>query len=64
MIGSAGGAIPEVNALEEVHAALIRHVQRGLRPVVTSRYPLEQAADALRDLDAGLVQGKAVLVQD
>ncbi|KAF0961965.1 hypothetical protein MLGJGCBP_04909 [Rhodococcus sp. T7] len=53
-----------VNALEEVHAALIRHVERGLRPVVTSRYPLEQAADALRDLDAGLVQGKAVLVHD
>ncbi|MDV7085244.1 NADPH:quinone oxidoreductase family protein [Rhodococcus sp. IEGM 248] len=66
IVGAAWGEFirTEPNALEEVHAALIRHVERGLRPVVTSRYPLERAADALRDLEAGLVLGKAVLVQD
>ncbi|MDT2008874.1 NADPH:quinone oxidoreductase family protein [Rhodococcus opacus] len=66
IVGAAWGEFIRTapHALEEVHAALIRHVERGLRPVVTSRYPLERAADALRDLEAGLVLGKAVLVQD
>jgi NADPH:quinone reductase-like Zn-dependent oxidoreductase len=34
----------------------------GDRSVVSRRYPLDEAVQALRDLDAGLVAGKAVVV--
>ncbi|NKV11703.1 zinc-binding dehydrogenase, partial [Rhodococcus hoagii] len=51
------------SALAETHAALVKHVRAGLRPVVKARYPLAAAAEALVDLEAGRVLGKAVLVQ-
>lgn len=42
---------------------LIEWIASGrLKPVVTARYPLERAADALRDIAARRIQGKAVIV--
>jgi len=49
-------------ALAETAAALAALVGEGLRPPVTVRYPLARGADALRDLEAGRVLGKAVLL--
>ncbi|MCQ4121268.1 NADPH:quinone oxidoreductase family protein [Rhodococcus tibetensis] len=66
IVGAAWGEFlrTEPGALAEVHAALLRHVEQGLTPLVKSRYLLDDAAEALRDLEAGRVLGKAVLVQD
>jgi NADPH:quinone reductase-like Zn-dependent oxidoreductase len=42
---------------------LREHVEAGrVRPAVEAIYPFERAADALRDLVAGRIRGKAVLV--
>lgn len=49
-------------ALRETADALAGLVAGGLRPPVTATYPLERGADALRDLAAGRIIGKAVLV--
>lgn len=49
-------------ALRETADALAELVAGGLRPPVTATYPLERGADALRDLEAGKIVGKAVLV--
>ena len=38
------------------------HIEAGaLTPAVDSTYPLESAADALRDLEAGRIRGKAIV---
>lgn len=65
IVGAAWGEFlrHEPSALAETHAALVKHVRAGLRPVVKARYPLAAAAEALVDLEAGRVLGKAVLVQ-
>lgn len=66
IVGAAWGEFlrHEPSALVETHAALVQHVRAGLRPLVKARYPLASAAEALVDLEAGRVLGKAVLVQD
>ncbi|PTR31341.1 NADPH2:quinone reductase [Rhodococcus sp. OK519] len=66
IVGAAWGEFlrHEPSALAETHAALVKHVRAGLRPIVKARYPLASAAEALVDLEAGRVLGKAVLVQD
>ncbi|CAM2835764.1 NADPH:quinone oxidoreductase family protein [Prescottella defluvii] len=66
IVGAAWGEFLRVepSALAETHAALVEHVRRGLRPVVKARYPLAAAAEALADLEAGRVLGKAVLLQE
>ncbi|RVW10230.1 NADPH:quinone oxidoreductase family protein [Prescottella agglutinans] len=66
IVGAAWGEFlrHEPSALAETHAALVKHVRAGLRPIVKVRYPLASAAEALSDLEAGRVLGKAVLVQD
>lgn len=43
-------------------AELMVLAQRGLVTLHTSTYPLEAAAEALADLEAGLVRGRAILV--
>ncbi|KAA9165988.1 NADPH:quinone oxidoreductase family protein [Amycolatopsis acidicola] len=48
-------------ALAETAGALETLVDKGLRPPVTRRYPLEQASRALADLEEGRIVGKAVL---
>ncbi len=64
IVGAAWGEFLRSNpaVLRETHEALTRLVHDGLRPLVQARYPLEQAAQALSDLEAGDVLGKAVLV--
>lgn len=66
IVGAAWGEFlrHEPSVLAQTHAALVEHVRAGLRPIVKARYPLTSAADALVDLEAGRVLGKAVLVQD
>ncbi|RVW01112.1 NADPH:quinone oxidoreductase family protein [Rhodococcus xishaensis] len=66
IVGAAWGEfLPhDPSALAKTHAALLEHVSAGLRPVVKARYPLASAAQALADLEAGRVLGKAVLVQE
>ncbi|MEV4144466.1 NADPH:quinone oxidoreductase family protein [Amycolatopsis sp. NPDC049691] len=49
-------------ALRETADALAKLVAGGLRPPVTATYPLARGAEALRDLAAGKIIGKAVLV--
>lgn len=57
MTGMLGHPTAEaLEALLEVHRA------GGLAPVVTRRYSLDQAGEALADLGAGRVTGKAVVV--
>ncbi|AIJ24652.1 zinc binding alcohol dehydrogenase [Amycolatopsis methanolica 239] len=51
-------------ALAETAQALQAFVARGLRPPVTRRFPLAEGAQALLDLEAGTVLGKAVLVTE
>jgi NAD+-dependent secondary alcohol dehydrogenase Adh1 len=43
-------------------AELMSLAQAGKVTLHTKTYPLDAAADALRDLDAGLVRGRAILV--
>jgi NAD+-dependent secondary alcohol dehydrogenase Adh1 len=43
-------------------AELMVLAQRGKVTLHTATYPLTSAADALRDLDAGQVRGRAILV--
>ncbi|MFD4366006.1 NADPH:quinone oxidoreductase family protein [Rhodococcus sp. NPDC058521] len=66
VMGAAWGEFAMRNpaAMEETHAALVRHVERGLRPVVTARYALGDAARALTDLEEGRIAGKGVIVQE
>ncbi|MGO4200850.1 NADPH:quinone oxidoreductase family protein [Rhodococcus sp. TAF43] len=66
IVGAAWGEFlrTEPSALAETHAALVKHVRAGLRPIVKARYPLASAAEALADLEAGRVLGKAVLIQE
>lgn len=66
VMGAAWGEFVMRNpsAMEETHAALVRHVERGMRPVVTARYGLEDAARALMDLEDGRILGKGVIVQE
>ncbi|MDH6680942.1 NADPH2:quinone reductase [Rhodococcus sp. LBL1] len=66
VVGAAWGEFlrTEPTALADTHAALVKRVRAGLRPIVTARYPLASAAEALADLEAGRVLGKAVLVQE
>ncbi|WP_137724910.1 NADPH:quinone oxidoreductase family protein [Prescottella subtropica] len=66
IVGAAWGEFlrHEPSALAQTHAALVEHVRRGLRPLVEARYPLADAAQALADLEAGRVIGKAVLTQE
>ncbi len=64
VVGAAWGEFVRTRpeALREVHESLMELVGEGLEPVVTVRYPIERAADALIDLEAGRILGKAVLV--
>lgn len=66
IVGAAWGEFLRVepSALARTHAALVAHVEAGLRPIVKARYPLASAGEALADLEAGRILGKAVLVQD
>ena len=52
-------ARPNAAALEEL---LVVHRAGGLAPVVTRRYSLDEAGQALDDLGAGRITGKAVVV--
>ena len=54
--------ITAVNTRDSWLAALVDLVEQGrLRPHINSTYPLERAADAHRELDAGHATGKIVL---
>ncbi|PBC42054.1 alcohol dehydrogenase [Rhodococcus sp. ACPA4] len=66
IVGAAWGEFTrsDRDAVAEVHASLVRHVENGLRPIVKARYLLEDAALALTDLETGKVLGKAILVQE
>lgn len=66
IVGAAWGEFTRTNpeAVVEVHAALVKYVGNGLRPLVKARYFLEDAALALTDLEMGKVLGKAILVQE
>src|SRR5213079_2344007 len=64
VVGAGWGAYvmgkPQLN--REVGAAIGRMVQEGfIRPVVGERFPLEQAGEALRELDERRATGKVVL---
>jgi NADPH2:quinone reductase len=64
VLGAGWGAYamgkPDFN--REVGAALERLVERGfVRPLVGARFPLEQAADALKCIDSRQATGKVVL---
>jgi NADPH2:quinone reductase len=48
-------------ALVETGAALAALVEKGMRPPITARYPLERGAQALIDVEQGRVLGKVVL---
>ncbi|WP_220818038.1 NADPH:quinone oxidoreductase family protein [Amycolatopsis echigonensis] len=64
VVGAGWGEFLRTNpaALRETADALAELVAGGLRPPVTATYPLERGAEALRDLAAGKIVGKAVLV--
>ncbi|NLE79994.1 MAG: NADPH:quinone oxidoreductase family protein [Rhodococcus sp.] len=66
VMGAAWGEFVMRNpsGMEEIHAALVRHVERGMQPVVTARYSLDEAGRALADLEEGKILGKGVLVQE
>ena len=38
------------------------HAEGRLKPAIDSRYPLEQAAEALRQVDDGLARGKVLVI--
>jgi NADPH:quinone reductase len=64
VVGAGWGAYvmgkPELN--REIGAAIGRMVEEGfVRPIVGARFPLEDAAAALRELDERRAMGKIVL---
>lgn len=49
-------------AFLDVYESLLRRIDAGLEPIVTARYPLERAADALIDLETGRIVGKGIIL--
>lgn len=58
--GAYVGARPEVT--QSIHADLLRWIEEGIvDPIVGAEYPLEEGAQALRDLDGRRATGKLVV---
>ena len=65
IVGVAWGAWALVN--QQGHAAHMQtlfemHAEKKLRPHISKRYSLDEAAQALHDMDARKVKGKVVIV--
>jgi NADPH2:quinone reductase len=61
-LGALHATVPDL--LTETAAELTGLLERGLRPVVGDRFPLEEGAEALRQLENRSAQGKIVLALD